>query len=222
MVTRQQAARWGLLSKSQRALALGLLVALSACSSPIGHTPAPAAFPGYQVQQLIQERPWLVRPGDTYRDVVVNLPSLSPQVPKLEPYAEAALLWQVNEIRQQNGLEPLTLQAIAIHIARTHTKFMLELGRLTYYSQEGGQLAAVRLRKTGLSFRNVAELIRRIPSVGPAKEVAYNILYGGPQGWMVNPVDKEALLRPYYSQTAVGIWRASDGTIWATMELIEP
>lgn len=118
-----------------------------------------------------------------------------------------------NEVRQQNGLAPLTWDPDLCRMARTHS---LNMGTLDFFSHESpeGFRLRDRARASGiLRFRVLAE------------NIAYNQGYDDPgafavERWMISPGHRANILSQEFRASAIGSFVTKDGRVYLTQAFI--
>lgn len=122
---------------------------------------------------------------------------------------EAAVRQRINEIRQQNGLNPLENNERLAQVAREYSQTM---ARENFFSHTGpdGDTPAQRVRSAGLSYWVVGENLFKSTNAPQPVPLAV-------KGWMNSPGHRENILRPVFTETGIGIWR--DGNTYYITQL---
>jgi uncharacterized protein YkwD len=144
-----------------------------------------------------------------------DVPVAEPQTPRASVQSaalaemEAAVEERINEIRQQNGLNPLQKNERLAQVARNYSQTM---ARENFFSHTGpdGDTSAQRVRSAGLSYRVVGENLFKSTNAPQPVQLAV-------KGWMNSPGHRENILRPVFTQTGIGIWR--DGNTYYITQL---
>lgn len=133
----------------------------------------------------------------------VRLPSASAPVVPVQSAAiqdmEEQVLQQINEIRQQQGLETLRKNEKLAQVARNYSRRMAEQGFFAHTSPQGDTLVD-RVRAVGIFFFAVGENL--FTSTNIAQPVPRAIA-----GWMDSPGHRQNVLRPEYRETGIGVWK---------------
>lgn len=156
----------------------------------------------YQVgtSEIIQANPQVSNPNLIYPGQILQIPQLDSSVSSYE--AEVVRL--VNNIRQQNGLQPLTANWELSRVARYKSQDMLDNRYFSHTSPTYGSPFQM-ITAFGLSYRTAGENIAKG--------------YASPQavvnGWMNSSGHRANILNPSYSQIGVGY--VPQGNYWTQM-----
>ena len=156
----------------------------------------------YQVgtSEIIQANPQVSNPDLIYPGQVLCIPQLDSSVASYEH--EVVRL--VNEIRQQNGLKPLTENWELSRVARYKSQDMLDNRYFSHTSPTYGSPFQM-IKAFGLSYRTVGENIAKG--------------YASPQavvnGWMNSSGHRANILNVSYTQ--IGIGYVAQGNYWTQM-----
>lgn len=185
---------------------VSILLATAALTGSLLATPASAAslshkvVPGdtmwklavrYQVgtSEIIQANPQVSNPDLIYPGQILNIPQLDSTVTSYE----AEVIRLVNEIRQQNGLRPLTANWELSRVARYKSQDMADRGYFAHNSPTYGSPGQM-IKAFGLSYRTAGENIAKG--------------YASPQavvnGWMNSSGHRANILNASYTQIGVG------------------
>lgn len=185
---------------------VSILLATAALTGSLLATPASAAslshkvVPGdtmwklavrYQVgtSEIIQANPQVSNPDLIYPGQILNIPQLDSSVSSYE----AEVIRLVNEIRQQNGLRPLTANWELSRVARYKSQDMADRGYFAHNSPTYGSPGQM-IKAFGLSYRTAGENIAKG--------------YASPQavvnGWMNSSGHRANILNASYTQIGVG------------------
>ena len=156
----------------------------------------------YQVgtSEIIQANPQVSNPDLIYPGQVLCIPQLDSSVASYEH--EVVRL--VNEIRQQNGLKPLTENWELSRVARYKSQDMLDNRYFSHTSPTYGSPFQL-IKAFGLSYRTAGENIAKG--------------YASPQavvnGWMNSSGHRANILNVSYTQ--IGIGYVAQGNYWTQM-----
>ena len=156
----------------------------------------------YQVgtSEIIQANPQVSNPDLIYPGQVLCIPQLDSSVASYEH--EVVRL--VNEIRQQNGLKPLTENWELSRVARYKSQDMLDNRYFSHTSPTYGSPFQM-IKAFGLSYRTAGENIAKG--------------YAAPQavvnGWMNSSGHRANILNVSYTQ--IGIGYVAQGNYWTQM-----
>ena len=118
-----------------------------------------------------------------------------------------------NAAREGYGLMPLAWDPELYVMARMHSESMGRLGFFSHETPEGLRMTD-RARALGIShFRMLGE------------NIAYNQGFEDPGGfaveeWLLSPGHRANILRTEFRQSAIGVFIATDGTVYLTQEFI--
>lgn len=118
-----------------------------------------------------------------------------------------------NVARVNNGLAPLKWDDELCRMARLHSEKMVRLGFFSHETPDGARLKD-RAHAVGiLHFQMVGE------------NIAYNQGFEDPGGfavtrWMLSPGHRANILNTKFTQSAIGVFIAPDGTVYLTQEFI--
>lgn len=115
---------------------------------------------------------------------------------------------QVNLVRQAHGLFALDLDEDLLEVARAYSRRMAEEKFFAHEDPEG-RTVRQRVDRTGIKWRMIGENLAY--SNGYLSPVAASL-----HGWMESEPHKRNMLDPGFTQTAVGVWISSDGTVYFT------
>ncbi len=158
----------------------------------------------YQVgtSEIIQANPQISNPNLIYPGQTLNIPQTDSAVSNYE----AEVIRLVNQIRQQNGLKPLTTNWELSRVARYKSQDMLDKGYFSHTSPTYGTPFEM-IKAFGLSYRTAGENI----AMGyPTPEAVVN-------GWMNSSGHKANILNASYTQIGVGY--VAKGNYWTQMFL---
>lgn len=147
--------------------------------------------------EIIEANRQVSNPDLIYPGQVLNIPQMDSKVLSYE--AEVVRL--VNEVRAENGLEPLTLNWELSRVARYKSQDMKDKGYFSHTSPTYGTPFQM-IRNFGLSYRTAGENIAR----GYATPKAVM------DGWMNSPSHKANILKASYKQIGVGY--VAQGSYW--------
>lgn len=156
----------------------------------------------YQVgtSEIIQANPQISNPNLIYPGQILQIPQLDSTVSAYE----TEVIRLVNEIRQQNGLQPLSTNWELSRIARYKSQDMLENRYFAHNSPTYGTPFQM-ITAFGLSYRTAGENIAKG--------------YASPQAvvndWMNSSGHRANILNASYKQIGVGY--VSNGNYWTQM-----
>lgn len=156
----------------------------------------------YQVgtSEIIQANPQVSNPNLIYPGQVLQIPQLDSTVTSYE----AEVIRLVNEIRQENGLKPLTANWELSRVARYKSQDMVDNKYFSHTSPTYGSPFQM-IKAFGLSYRSAGENI----AMG----------YATPQavvnGWMNSSGHRANILNASYTQIGVGY--VAQGHYWTQM-----
>ena len=156
----------------------------------------------YQVgtSEIIQANPQVSNPNMIYPGQVLQIPQLDSTVTSYE----AEVIRLVNEIRQENGLKPLTTNWELSRVARYKSQDMVDNKYFSHTSPTYGSPFQM-IKAFGLSYRSAGENI----AMG----------YATPQavvnGWMNSSGHRANILNASYTQIGVGY--VAQGHYWTQM-----
>jgi len=156
----------------------------------------------YQVgtSEIIQANPQVVNPDLIYPGQILQIPQLDSTVSSYE----AEVIRLVNEIRQQNGLQPLTANWELSRVARYKSEDMRDRGYFSHNSPTYGTPFQM-IKAFGISYRTAGENIAR-GQTSPQAVV---------KGWMNSSGHRANILNASYKQIGVGY--VAKGNYWTQM-----
>lgn len=156
----------------------------------------------YQVgtSEVIQANPQISNPDLIYPGQVLNIPQPDASVIRYE----REVIRLVNEIRQQNGLKPLTENWELSRVARYKSQDMLDHRYFSHTSPTYGSPFQM-LKAFGLSYRTAGENIAK----------GYSSLQAVVSGWMNSSGHRANILNASYTQIGVGY--VAQGHYWTQM-----
>lgn len=116
---------------------------------------------------------------------------------------------EINQLRAKNGETPLVWSDAVAKVARLHSTNMAEQ---KFFSHRGldGSMVDDRADKFGLSdWRQIGENIAFIRGVNDSVDLAV-------EKWMESPAHRQNLLNKTWTESAIGIAIAADGTVYFT------
>ena len=156
----------------------------------------------YQVgtSEIIQANPQISNPNLIYPGQILNIPQLDTTVSSYE----AEVIRLVNNIRQQNGLKPLTTNWELSRVARYKSQDMLDKGYFSHTSPTYGTPFEM-MKAFGLSYRTAGENIA----------MGYSTPEAVVNGWMNSSGHRANILNASYTQIGVGY--VAKGNYWTQM-----
>ena len=121
---------------------------------------------------------------------------------------EDKCLAEVNRLRQAYGLSRLAFDEELLEVARAYSRRMAEEKFFSHEDPEG-RTVRQRVNQAGIEWRMVGENLAY--SNGYTNPVAASL-----HGWMESEPHKRNLLDTGYTQTAIGAWISSNGTVYFT------
>ena len=189
------------------AILAGSLMAVPAKAASLSHTVAAGdtmwkLAVRYQVgtSEIIQANPQISNPNLIYPGQVLQIPQLDAAVAAYE----AEVIRLVNEIRQQNGLQPLSANWELSRVARYKSQDLVDNRYFSHTSPTYGTPFQM-IKSFGLTYRTAGE----------------NIAYGQrtPQAvvnaWMNSSGHRANILNSSYTQIGVGY--VAQGNYWTQM-----
>jgi len=131
-----------------------------------------------------------------------------PQTPAIAEM-ETRVRQQINQIREEHGLEPLEPNEKLAGVARDYSRQMAEHDFFSHTGVDGKQ-AGERARAAGIAYWVVGENLFK--STNAPQPVPLSI-----EGWMNSPGHRDNILHADYRETGVGIWR--DGNTYYFTQL---
>ncbi len=156
----------------------------------------------YQVgtSEIIQANPQISNPDLIYPGQVLAIPQVDSKVASFE----AEVIRLVNEIRAENGLQPLTANWELSRVARYKSQDMLDKGYFAHNSPTYGTPFQM-IKAFGLSFRTAGENIAK----------GYATPQAVVNGWMNSSGHRANILNSSYKQIGVGY--VAKGNYWTQM-----
>ena len=156
----------------------------------------------YQVGtgEIIAANPQISNPDLIYPGQVLTIPQTDSKVSA----NEAEVVRLVNEIRKENGLQPLTANWELARVARYKSQDMKDKGYFSHTSPTYGSPYQM-IRAFGLSFRAAGENIAK----------GYSTPQAVVNGWMNSSGHRANILNASYKQIGVGY--VAQGNYWTQM-----
>jgi uncharacterized protein YkwD len=126
---------------------------------------------------------------------------------------ETLVYERINEIRQQEGLEPLKYNAELSEVARQYSQKMAEEEFFAHVSPDGST-PATRVETAGILYWIVGENLFTSTNASDPAPLAV-------QGWMDSPGHRENILRSVFTETGVGVWQTGN-TYYFTQLFMRP
>lgn len=193
-------------SVSIAALLVALLLPLSAFSQQSSLAPASQPRSG-QLGTRHNRAPESRDSGRTASDDDTREPRSNHALREIAAL-EQKCLDEVNRLRRAHGLSRLHLDEELLEVARAYSRRMAE-ERFFAHEDPDGRTVRERVERAGIRWRLVGE------------NLAYSNGYNNPvaaslRGWMESEPHKRNLLEPSFTQTAIGVWISSNGTVYFT------
>ena len=190
-------------------LLTGSLLTIPASAASLSHTVAAGdtmwkLAVRYQVgtSEIIGANPQVSNPDLIYPGQVLQIPQLDSTVASYE----AEVIRLINQIRQENGLRPLTANWELSRVARYKSQDMLDRGYFAHNSPTYGSPGRM-IRAFGLSYRTAGENIAK----------GYTTPQAVVNGWMNSSGHRANILNASYTQIGVGY--VPKGNHWTQMFL---
>lgn len=126
---------------------------------------------------------------------IVVAPAQSSSTAEMEAQVQA----QINEIRQQQGLEPLKYNEQLAQVARDYSQKMAEQNFFEHTSPQGDTVAD-RVSGAGIFYFVVGENLFMGTNLPDPASMAV-------EGWMESPGHRDNILREEYRETGIGVWQ---------------
>jgi uncharacterized protein YkwD len=138
----------------------------------------------------------------------VEIPSNQSRTPALASQSartakiEVGVRQSINQVRQQEGLQPLQNNERLAQVARNYSRQMAEKN---FFSHTGadGSTPAKRVEAAGIVYWVVGENLFKGKNINQPVKVAVD-------GWLKSPGHRENILRPFFTETGVGVWRVNN------------
>lgn len=165
---------------------------------------APAAALSHPAKASLGSR--LRRVSGTTSDNLENWPVESTEI-------EKRAFELTNAAREKQGLISLAWDANLCQMARRHSESMARLGFFSHETPDG-----LRMRDRAPAFG-----ILHFQILG--ENIAYNLGRHDPAGfaveeWLLSPGHRANILRTEFRQSAIGVFIATDGTVYLTQEFM--
>lgn len=121
---------------------------------------------------------------------------------------EQKCLDEVNRLRRAHGLSRLHLDEDLLEVARAYSRRMAE-ERFFAHEDPEGRTVRQRVELAGIRWRLIGENLAY--SNGYTNPVAASL-----RGWMESEPHKRNMLDPGFTQTAIGVWISSNGSVYFT------
>lgn len=115
---------------------------------------------------------------------------------------EAAIRQGINQVRQKNKLKPLQNNEKLAQVARNYSRQMAEENFFSHTGADGSTLEK-RVRAGGIYYWVVGENLFKSKNISQPVSPAID-------GWMKSPGHRENILRPFFSETGVGVWKVGN------------
>ncbi len=126
---------------------------------------------------------------------------------------EALVYERINQIRQEEGLNPLQPNGPLAEVARQYSQRMAEEDFFGHISPAGDS-PAQRVSAASISYWIVGENLFTSTNAPEPAPLAV-------QGWMDSPGHRENVLRSSFTETGVGVWQR-DSTYYFTQLFMRP
>ena len=115
---------------------------------------------------------------------------------------EAAIRQGINQVRQENKLKPLQNNEKLAQVARNYSRQMAEQNFFSHTGPNGSTLEK-RVRAGGIYYWVVGENLFKSKNISQPVSPAID-------GWMKSPGHRDNILRPFFSETGVGVWKVGN------------
>ncbi len=155
------------------------------------------------------------RPRRVAESLSSEISAIAPLLPAFENAStvERTAFDKINEVRVQNGLQPLVWDPLLCHMARMHSEDMAKRGYFAHETPEGLE-PKDRGRALGiLHFRVLGE------------NIAYNKGFADPgafavERWMLSGAHRANILYVGFQASAIGSYVGADGSVYLTQVFI--
>ncbi|MBF2063607.1 MAG: CAP domain-containing protein [Calothrix sp. C42_A2020_038] len=115
---------------------------------------------------------------------------------------EVAVRTSINQVRQQQKLQPLKNNERLAEVARNYSRKMAEKN---FFSHTGvdGSTPASRVEAAGIIYWAVGENLFRGRNLQDPVNIAV-------KGWLESPGHRANILRSYFAETGVGVWQVNN------------
>nr|WP_278003309.1 CAP domain-containing protein [Nodosilinea sp. TSF1-S3] len=165
--------------------------------------------PVEQLEQLVERIPPVTRIG--------REPPAEPADEGAQSAAAAAMealvYEQINEIRQQEGLNPLQPNGPLAEVARRYSQRMAEEDFFDHVSPTG-DMPAQRVSGANIAYSMVGENLFTSTNAPDPAPLAV-------QSWMDSPGHRENIVRSGFTETGVGVWQRGN-TYYFTQLFLRP
>ncbi|MBF2008307.1 MAG: CAP domain-containing protein [Chlorogloeopsis fritschii C42_A2020_084] len=145
----------------------------------------------------------------------VEIPTKQPAKPSIPVQTaktgeiEAGVRQSINQVREKNGLKPLQNNERLAEIARNYSRQMAEKNFFSHTGADGSTVET-RVRAGGISYWVVGENLFKGTNLTQPVKIAVD-------GWLESPGHRANIMRPYFTETGVGVWR--DGNSYYITQL---
>jgi uncharacterized protein YkwD len=139
------------------------------------------------------------------KERAADLPTIEspdPSVPVQSETAaeiESGIHRQINQVRQQDGLEQLAYNERLAVVARRYSQQMAEQNFFSHTSPEGST-PADRVQADRITYTVVGENLFKGTNVSRPVSTAV-------KGWLESPGHRENILRSAFAETGIGVWK---------------
>ncbi|MBD0263697.1 MAG: CAP domain-containing protein [Tolypothrix sp. Co-bin9] len=149
-----------------------------------------------EAAQYLPPLPRIEIPSDEVRSPQQNVQSAN------NAKIEAAIRQGINEVRQENKLKPMQNNEKLAQVARNYSRQMAEQNFFSHTGADGSTLEK-RVRAGGIYYWVVGENLFKSKNISQPVSPAID-------GWMKSPGHRENILRPFFSETGVGVWKVGN------------
>ncbi len=115
---------------------------------------------------------------------------------------EVGIRQSINQVRQHKGLQLLQQNERLAQVARNYSRQMAEKNFFSHTGSEG-TTSAERVEAAGIIYWVVGENLFKGTNINQPVKVAVD-------GWLDSPGHRENILRPFFTETGVGVWRVNN------------
>ena len=127
---------------------------------------------------------------------------------------EAKILYLINEIRLDNGMDKVRWNDDLASLARSYSNNMAK-DRFFSHFNRNGETVVERARKMKIvRWKMIGENLFKGTGIEDLPRFAI-------KGWMKSPQHKKNIMERRFNETGIGLARSSDGTIYATQVFLE-
>lgn len=126
------------------------------------------------------------------------LPSQSTNAAKIE----AGVRQSINKVRQEKGLKSLQNNEKLAEVARNYSRQMAEKNFFSHTGADGSTVSQ-RVEAAGIIYWVVGENLFKGTNITQPVKIAV-------EGWLESPGHRANIMRPWFTETGVGVWRINN------------